>query len=58
MPDQMPIQKYDVQIPYTERFEEKRWRIINIPIFDETHAIQYILNTVTDVTKLAGGESL
>jgi PAS domain S-box-containing protein len=46
----MPLQKYDIPVPGSEKFEERYWRPENIPVFDEEGKMICIIHSVTDVT--------
>lgn len=48
-PHTMAIQRYDVQ-ESDGRFVEKHWRPVNIPIFDETGRLAFVLHHAMDVT--------
>lgn len=53
-PDQMEVQKYDVQHPIADGggFETRYWRILNVPILDDKGYVRWILNCPEDVTEL------
>lgn len=47
----MAIQKYDIPIRGTSKFELKYWEPENIPLFSDTSELQYIIHCVRDVTE-------
>ncbi|WP_424495313.1 ATP-binding protein [Salinimicrobium sp. GXAS 041] len=48
-PQKMPIQKYDV--PRLDgTFEEKFWKVVNVPVIGEDQQIEHIIHSVADVT--------
>jgi PAS domain S-box-containing protein len=49
-PHKIGIQKYDVPIRDTDRFEEKYWSPLNTPVLNDKGEIIYILHAVLDVT--------
>ncbi|HVS94381.1 MAG TPA: ATP-binding protein [Mucilaginibacter sp.] len=46
----VPVYRYDVFDPSTSRHEERYWSCSNIPITTRTGEVEYILNTVVDIT--------
>ena len=48
-PHTMATQRYDVQQP-CGGFVEKHWRPVNIPMFDETGRLAFVLHQAVDVT--------
>jgi PAS domain S-box-containing protein len=48
-PHSMPVQKYDIPAP-GGIFEERFWKPLNSPVFDENGEIIYIIHKVEDVT--------
>jgi PAS domain S-box-containing protein len=46
----MPIQKYDIPIRGTSKFESKYWDPENIPLFDDDGQLKFIIHCVRDVT--------
>jgi len=51
-PHQMPLQHYDV--PDRERpghFVERYWQVLNTPVFDDDHRLQYIIHSIVNVTE-------
>jgi len=59
-PDEMALQKYDIQRPESEGggFEERYWRPLNAPVLTEKNEVQYIVHRVEDVTELVRKEQL
>jgi PAS domain S-box-containing protein len=53
-PDAMAIQKYDIPRPASEGggFEERHWKPVNSPVFNENGSIQCIIHQVEDVTEV------
>ncbi len=52
-PHSMRILRYDISDPeYPNRFQEKYWRPVNIPIVSKSGEVIYIVNTVRDITKM------
>ncbi|MES2745003.1 MAG: PAS domain-containing protein, partial [Bdellovibrionota bacterium] len=58
IPDQMPIQKYDVAISDSENggFQVRYWNPINTPLFDSHGNVTHILQRVEDVTEQVLGK--
>ncbi|TGE25744.1 PAS domain S-box protein [Hymenobacter aquaticus] len=53
LPDQLPMQRYDVRGPGPEaEFEEKYWRVQNSPVLAPDGSVRCIINQVSDVTEL------
>lgn len=48
-PHTMAVQRYDVQ-EENGRFVERHWRPVNIPLFDETGRLAFVLHHAVDVT--------
>jgi PAS domain S-box-containing protein len=46
----MSIQKYDIPIPGSSKFEMRYWSPENVPVFDDSGKVEYIIHTVVDVT--------
>lgn len=57
-PDTMAIQKYDIQSPDRDKFEERYWSPVNSPVLDKNGNIQYIIHRVEDVTEFVGLRNL
>ena len=57
-PDEMPLQKYSIQLPESEggHFEQLFWRPMNIPILDSAGEVKYILHRTENVTKRVTAE--
>lgn len=51
-PDAVPVQRYDIRRPRErgERFEERYWSSLNIPVLDDEGKVAYIMHRVEDVT--------
>jgi len=49
-PDTMPVQKYDIPGPDGERFEERYWSPMNIPILGKDGRVAYIVHRAEDLT--------
>lgn len=47
----MGIQKYDIPIRGTSKFELKYWEPENIPLLDDDGKLEFIIHTVLDVTE-------
>ena len=47
----MAIQKYDIPIRGTSKFELKYWEPENIPLFTDDGELKYVVNCVSDVTE-------
>ena len=52
----MAIQKYDIPIRGTSKFELKYWEPENIPLFSDTSELEYIIHCVLDVTEKVKAE--
>lgn len=52
MPDNMPVQKYDIPVPVKKGggFEERYWKPKNTPVLNKNNKILYIIHQVEDVT--------
>lgn len=50
-PDRMALQKYDIIIPGTDKFEPKYWSPYNSPVLDSDGNVTAIIHQVTDVTE-------
>ena len=51
LPDEMPVQKYDIADPVTGEFIERFWSPMNIPILDEDGRTALILHRTEEVTE-------
>jgi signal transduction histidine kinase len=53
VPNQMPMQKYDIRRPDSEGgdFEERYWSPVNSPVFGDNNELVYIIHCVEDVTE-------
>src|SRR6185437_4787384 len=49
-PDAMAVQRYDIRRP-DGSFEERHWSPLNVPTFDETGRLAFIIHHVEDVTE-------
>ncbi len=49
-PDVMAIQKYDIPIPGSNKFEERHWSSANFPVFGPEKELRFIIHSVQDVT--------
>ena len=49
-PDELPVQKYDVERP-GGGFEERYWSLISFPAFDEKKRVEYVIHRVEDITE-------
>lgn len=47
----MPVQKYDIQLPDGNGFEERYWSPCNTPVLDTDGSLLYIIHQVDDVTQ-------
>lgn len=47
----MEIQKYDIPIRGTSKFEPKYWEPENIPLFNDTEELKFIIHCVRDITE-------
>ncbi len=58
-PDELPVQKYDVQRPAEDGggFEERFWRLVTFPGFDANGAVSYIYQRVENITAQIRAES-
>jgi len=55
----MPVQRYDIPVRNTGQFEEKYWKPINSPVFDNEQKVVAILHQVQDVTaSIKSGQQL
>ncbi|WP_264520562.1 PAS domain S-box protein [Flavobacterium sp. N1994] len=54
--NKMAIQKYDIPIRGTSKFELKYWEPENIPLLNDTSELQYIIHCVLDVTEKVKAE--
>lgn len=52
VPDAMPVQKYDIQVPGKSEFEVRYWSPLNSPVFDNDSNLLYIIHRVQDVTEI------
>ena len=51
-PDTLPVQKYDIRRPESQRgFEERYWSPVNSPVFGKDGKLAYIIHRVEDVTE-------
>lgn len=52
LPDEMPVQKYDVRRPADEggNFEVRFWKCVNIPVLTDDGEINFIIHKADDVT--------
>ena len=53
-PDAVPVQKYDIPRPESEGggFEERYWAQLNVPVFDASGEVAWILHRAEDVTEI------
>ncbi|MDQ6788451.1 MAG: PAS domain-containing protein [Acidobacteriota bacterium] len=49
-PDTLPVQKYDVERP-DGKFEERYWKLMSFPIFDDKGAVSCVMHRVEDITR-------
>src|SRR5512146_232987 len=51
-PDRMRRLKYDIEnrLPGADRYEERYWDVLNIPILGDDGYVRWIFNTASDVT--------
>lgn len=52
-PDQMKIQKYDIERRGVGGFEVRYWSLLNIPVLGADGYVRWIIHAVEDVTELA-----
>lgn len=50
LPHTMGIQRYDIPIPGTGRFEERYWSPVNVPVLSPDNGLLYITHRVQNVT--------
>ena len=55
VPDRLPLQRYDVKQD-SGGFDERYWSALNTPIFDAHGQIEYLLQTVDEVTEKVRAE--
>lgn len=55
VPHEMAVQKYDITRPPSEGggFEERYWSPVNVPVFNATGEVEFIIHHATDVTEAA-----
>ncbi|WP_053076674.1 ATP-binding protein [Caenimonas sp. SL110] len=58
LPDEMPLQRYDVRAPDSNAFEEKWWAAVNAPVLDAQGKVQYVVHRVVDASAHANSESV
>lgn len=52
VPDEMPVQKYDIRCKDGHGFETRYWRPLNWPILGEDGFVSLIVHQVFDVTEI------
>jgi PAS domain S-box-containing protein len=52
VPDHLPLIRYDIPRPNGRGFEERYWSATNMPLFDETGELVFVLQHAVDVTEL------
>lgn len=59
MADTMPVQKYDIPLgdPKEGRFEERYWKPVNTPVWDEQGKLTHVLHYVEDATAQVRSEA-
>lgn len=55
--DVMAIQRYDIRVGESRRFEERYWSPINTPVFGADGEISHIIHRVEDVTRFVQDQS-
>ncbi|WP_081661792.1 PAS domain-containing sensor histidine kinase [Gillisia sp. JM1] len=49
-PHKIDVLRYDIYDKQNDSYQDKYWEIENIPLLDENHESEYILNVVRDIT--------